>query len=62
MGGAEVWEAVNMASRNPAKLHGRADIGSLEPGKRADIAIADEDFEIHATILGGQTIYERGNA
>lgn len=59
-GGASVWEAVNMASLNPAKLHHRDDIGALLPGRRADIAIADADFAIHRTLLGGRTIYERG--
>jgi len=62
LGGAEVWEAVNMASLNPAKLHGLTDIGALEPGFRADIAIADGEFEIHRTIFGGRTIYEREGA
>ncbi|NLF29105.1 MAG: amidohydrolase family protein, partial [Clostridiales bacterium] len=62
LGGAEIWEAVNMASLNPAKLHGLTDIGALEPGFRADIALADGDFEIHRTILGGRTIYEREDA
>ena len=59
-GGAEVWEAVNMASLHPAKLHGRDDIGALLPGRRADIAIADAEFTVHRTLLGGRTIYERG--
>src|SRR5699024_4429462 len=54
-GGAEVWEAVNMASLHPAKLHGRDDIGALLPGRRADIAIADAEFTVHRTLLGGRT-------
>ncbi len=46
--------------------------GSLEPGKHADIAILDRDFfdcpaddiraiRVNATILGGQTVFERIN-
>ncbi len=58
-GGAEIWEAVNMASLNPAAMHGMKDIGALEVGRRADIALADDEFVIQRTILGGRTIYER---
>ena len=53
-----LWEAVNAASLNPARhigLDGRK--GSLEPGKDADIAICDRDFNIRRTIRGGESIY-----
>lgn len=33
--------------------------GSLEVGKDADILIADNDFEIISTFIGGEKIYER---
>lgn len=52
-------EAVNCASLNPATALGVADsIGSLEEGKRADIMICDDDFNIKNTIIGGITRYE----
>ena len=55
----EVNEAVNCASLNIAKALGLDDeIGSIEVGKRADIVIADEEFNIKTTILGGEIKYE----
>ena len=60
MGGASVVEAVNMASRNPARAFGLdARKGSLERGKDADIAIFDGDFNAMRTIIGGRTAYCR---
>jgi len=56
--GIEVWEAVNCASLNPATALGEeSEIGSLEVGKRADIIIADDKFDINTTILAGQVRY-----
>ena len=55
----EIYEAVNCASLYPATALGEADsIGSLEEGKRADIAIADDKFNIEMTILGGEIRYK----
>jgi len=51
----ELFEAVNCASLNVAKALGEdKEIGSLEEGKRADIVIADERFNVKTTILGGE--------
>lgn len=55
----ELYEAVNCASLNPAMALGEdKEIGSIEVGKRADIIIADEKFNILTTILGGEIRYE----
>ena len=55
----ELNEAVNCASLNPATALGVADeIGSIEVGKRADFAVADEKFNISMTILGGEIRYK----
>jgi len=55
----QIYEAVACASLNPAKaLNEDAEIGSLEVGKRADIIIADEKFNIYMTILGGEIKYK----
>ncbi len=56
----DVWQAVRCASLNPAEVLGEADeIGSIEIGKRADLIIADEKFNIEKTILAGQIRYNR---
>ena len=53
-----VWEAVNAASLNPARLIGVDDRkGSLETGKDADIAIVNENFDVLRTIVGGRSVY-----
>ncbi len=55
----EIYEAVACASLNPAMALGEdKEIGSLEEGKRADIIIADEKFNVVMTILGGQIRYK----
>lgn len=55
----ELYEAVNCASLNVAKALGEdKEIGSLEEGKRADIVIADERFNVKTTILGGEIRYK----
>ncbi len=49
-----VAEAVACASLNPAKALGEDnEIGSLEIGKRADMMICDDRFNVRKTFLGG---------
>ena len=56
----EIYEAVNCASLNPAKALGEdGEIGSIRIGKRADIIISDEKFNINMTILGGEIKFEK---
>lgn len=53
-----LWEVVNMASRNPARLLGlEAQKGSLESGKDADIALCDGEMRVKATFVAGRTVY-----
>jgi len=53
-----IFQAVNCASKNPAKAIGEdAEIGSVEVGKRADMIIMDENFNILTTIMNGETVY-----
>ncbi len=55
----EIYEAINCASLNVAKALGEdEEIGSLEEGKRADIIIADEQFNIKMTIFNGEVKYK----
>ena len=50
-----LWTIINAASLNPAKAIGVDDRkGSLEVGKDADIIIADRNFNIMKTIVGGK--------
>lgn len=54
-----LYECVNGASLNPATAIGVEKYkGSLETGKDADIIIADEEFNIIKTIIGGEIKYE----
>lgn len=57
----EVYEAVNCASLYPATALGEdKEIGSLEVGKRADIVITDDKFNVGMTILAGEIRYYKG--
>ena len=57
--GLPLYEVVNMASLYPARSIGTDDRkGSLEPGKDADILIADGDFNIRQTFIRGRQVYE----
>jgi N-acetylglucosamine-6-phosphate deacetylase len=56
--GLEIFRAVACASLNPAKALGEdKEIGSISVGKRADIIIVDEKFNVNMTILGGEIRY-----
>lgn len=46
-------QAVQLATANPARELGLTDRGTLEPGKRADITMFDEDFRILGTYVKG---------
>ena len=52
-----LWEAVNMASRNPANAVGETRKGTLEEGKDADIILCDETFTPCGAILRGETVF-----
>lgn len=46
-------EAVDAASRVPALLAGRPDLGVLRPGSPADVVVLDERLEVRRTLVGG---------
>jgi N-acetylglucosamine-6-phosphate deacetylase len=51
--------AIIHATRSPAKLLGLdRELGTLEAGKRADLAIWDENYQPIATIVGGHAVYD----
>jgi N-acetylglucosamine-6-phosphate deacetylase len=54
---ASVPEAVRMASLTPAELAGIAgEVGSLEPGKRADVLVLSRELEVERVFLAGEEL------
>ena len=51
--GASLAAAVHAASRAPALLIGRPDLGRLAVGHPADIAVLDDDLAVMRTLVGG---------
>jgi len=55
-----VSDAIQMASFNPARLIGQAhQLGSLVPGKLADLVVFDQQFRVSMTVVGGEVVYQR---
>lgn len=56
-------DAVRMATLNPARMLGvEHQMGSLSPGKQADIVILDPDFSVQHAIVDGRIAYPRSEA
>ena len=52
--------AAKYTATNPAAALGRGDeLGSIAPGKAADLAVLDEEFACVATFLEGRIVFER---
>ena len=50
-----IAQAFLMASRNPARAVGLdQEVGTIEPGKRADLVFVDDKFHIQQVMLGGK--------
>jgi len=59
LAGVPFDNAVRMASYNPAEVIGSEDnIGSLTPGKRANIAVFDKKLNVKMTFINGNLAYE----
>ena len=55
--GLPMWQAVKMASLNPAKSIGADDKkGDLAPGKDADILITDPAFNVRDVFVRGEEL------
>jgi N-acetylglucosamine-6-phosphate deacetylase len=55
--GLDLPTAVRMASLTPARVIGlERDVGSLEPGKRADVLLLDEDLAVRRVWVGGELV------
>lgn len=52
--GIDLVNASRMLSGVPAKLMGYADRGSIEPGKRADLVLLDQNLQIKKVVFGGE--------
>ena len=55
--GASLEFALAAASRNPARLLRRDDLGELQVGGRADIVVLDDRLEVRRTLVGGVEVY-----
>jgi len=60
--GIGLAEAVAAASRVPADLIGRPDLGRIAPGARADLAWLGDDLRTRATWIGGELVYSLAGA
>jgi len=57
--GCSLVEAVNTVTRNAARVLGLQDSkGTIETGKDADFVLLNEDWSVHATIVGGRIVYQ----
>lgn len=58
--GTDISEAINMASLNPARVY-QLDkhLGSLLPGRRADLVVCTDDIEIDCTMIDGEVVYAK---
>ena len=50
--------AIEAASRVPADLLGRGDLGRIEPGAVADLVWLDDGFRARATWVGGELVHD----
>jgi N-acetylglucosamine-6-phosphate deacetylase len=58
--GVGLAEAVAAATRIPADLLGRPDLGRLNPGAAADLVWLDDDLRAQATWVAGEPVYPTG--
>lgn len=52
--GLGIPEAATIAATTPAAWHGLGEVGSLEPGKWADICLVDDDGVLHHVVRRGR--------
>ena len=58
--GCSLIDAIRTVTEIPAKLLGLyPEKGTVREGCDADLAVIDDDVEVHATIVGGQIVYEK---
>jgi len=52
--GAPVDAALAAATEVPARIAGRPELGTLQPGARADVVVLDDSLEIVRVLVGGE--------
>ena len=58
--GLNPWQVSRVCSLNPAKaVHLDHEIGSLEAGKRANLVISDDDYNIKMVMLDGEIVVKK---
>jgi N-acetylglucosamine-6-phosphate deacetylase len=56
--GSSLAEAIDTASLNPARLLGmEKELGSIEPGKLADLILLNDDLSVYATLVRGEVVF-----
>jgi len=55
--GATETQALLAATRVPARVLARADVGELTPGAPADVVVLDDRLEVRATYVGGERVF-----
>ncbi len=57
--GLTVPQVVQLVTLNPALELGEITRGRLEPGCRADLVLFDDNFNIQATYIDGNPVYQK---
>jgi N-acetylglucosamine-6-phosphate deacetylase len=52
-------EVISCFTLNAARSIGLRDRGQIQPGRRADITVVDQDWNIQMTFAGGRLVYDR---
>jgi N-acetylglucosamine-6-phosphate deacetylase len=52
--GATLEQAIDAATRVPARAARRSDLGSIAPGARADVVVLDDSLEIRRVLVDGR--------
>jgi N-acetylglucosamine-6-phosphate deacetylase len=56
--GVPIPEAVDAATRTPARIVGRADAGRLAVGGPADVVVLDDELDVRDVLVGGRSVGE----
>ncbi len=55
--GASLETALDAATRTPARLLRRPDLGELRPGARADVVVLDDGLAVRRTLIAGREVH-----